>query len=111
MEYDERKYKGNKKNNKYEGRGILQGKVDSIIYNSYFKNGEYEGFERLYNGHELIYIGYFKNNKYHGKGILYSKKQIIYEGNFLDGQYNEIGIEYRKNGKRKTKICERKTFK
>ena len=113
-EYDSRKYKGNKKNNKYEGRGILYGYYDNIIFNGYFKDGEYE-FGRLYNNkyddHELKYIGYFKNNKYNGKGILYSNKQIKYEGDFLDGEYNGIGIEYIRNGKRKMKFEKGKPLK
>jgi len=101
-----KKYVGNKINNKYEGRGILYGKDDKIIFNGYFKNGKYEGFGRLYdnNSNELIYIGYFKDNMYEGKGILYSNKQIKYEGNFYYGKYNGIGTEYIKNGKRKMKF-------
>ena len=98
---------GNKKNNKYEGRGILYEKDDKIIFNGYFKDGKYEGFGRLYDeyhDHELKYIGYFKNNKFNNKGILYSNKLIKYEGNFLNGEYNGIGIEYMKNGKRKMKF-------
>ena len=104
-DYPVKKYVGKKIKDKYEGRGILYGKEDNIIYNGYFKNGEYEGFGRLYkkynDKHQLKYIGYFKNNKYNGIGILYSNEQIKYEGNFLDGEYNGIGIEYLINGKRK----------
>jgi len=53
-----KKYLGNKINNKYEGRGILYGKDDKIIFNGYFKDGKYEGFGRLYDNDskELIYI-------------------------------------------------------
>ena len=100
-------YVGKKIEGKYEGRGILYGMNDKIIFNGYFKNGEYEGFGRLYentyDNHKLIYNGYFKNGKYNGKGILYSNNQIIYEGFFLDGEYNGIGIEYLKYGKIKMK--------
>jgi hypothetical protein len=112
--FSEKKYIGNKKNNKYEGRGILYGENDNIIFNGYFKGGKYEGFGRLYDenhDNELIYIGYFKNNKYNGKGILYSNKQIKYEGNFLNGVYNGIGIEYIKYGKRKMKFENGKPLK
>ena len=35
--YSVKKYVGNKKNNEYEGRGILYGKNDKIIYNGYLK--------------------------------------------------------------------------
>ena len=104
-DYPVKKYVGKKIKDKYEGRGILYGKEDNIIYNGYFKNGKYEGFGRLYkkynDKHQLKYIGYFKNNKYNGIGILYSNGQIKYEGIFLDGEYNGIGIEYLINGKRK----------
>ena len=106
-----KKYIGNKKYNQYEGRGILLGENDNIIFNGHFKNGLYEGFGRLYQDQELIYIGYFKKNKYNGKGILYSNKQIKYEGNFLNGEYNGIGIEYRKNGKIKMKFENGKPLK
>jgi hypothetical protein len=56
-----KKYIGNKKNNKYEGRGILYTEDNKIIFNGYFKDGKYEGFGILYFGHEFTYNGYFQN--------------------------------------------------
>lgn len=85
----------------FEGRGILYDKNNHIKYNGYFKNGEYEGFGRLYEKNIIIYEGYFHNGKYHGKGILYFNNIKKYEGNFVNGQYDGIGIEYFTNGKRK----------
>ena len=56
-----------------------------MIFNGYFKNGNYEGFGSLYNNYgDLIYNGYFKNNEYNGIGILYSGNRIKYEGKFSE---------------------------
>ena len=54
-EQNDIKYKGNKMNDLYEGRGILCDKNDKIIFNGYFKKGKYDGFGRLYDNENLIY--------------------------------------------------------
>ena len=109
--YDKIKYVGKKKNNKYEGRGILYDENNNIKFNGFFKNYEYEGFGNLYENNILIYEGYFHNGKYNGKGIFYEYNNKKYEGNFVDGQLDGIGIEYYIYGKRKMEYKEGKPSK
>ena len=97
-----KKYLGEIVNDKYEGRGILYNKGQTIKFDGYYKNGERWGFGREYNENRLYYEGFFKEDKYHGKGIFYGKdNKIIYNGHYYKGYRNGIGIESIYKGKRK----------
>ena len=89
-----KKYEGNIINGLYDGKGILYDKSGKMIYQGFFKSGEYEGFGRKYEDNQLIYEGFFSKGKYEGKGTLYKNGNIIFEGNFSDDEYHGPGIFY-----------------
>ena len=104
--YDEngnKKYEGEIKNNKYEGKGIKYNKKGNKIYEGFFKNGKPEGKGIGYyeNGNKK-YEGSHKNGKPEGKGIIYEiNGNKYYEGDFKNGIWEGKGIKYYKNGNKK----------
>ena len=97
-------YIGKKKNDEYEGRGILYDISGNIKYNGFFKNGKYNGFGKLYNSNILIYVGFFNDGYKQGKGTEYINGNKKYEGKFYEGEKNGIFIEYLSNKNRRRKI-------
>ena len=98
-------YKGQIKNEIYNGRGILYD--EEYIFDGYFKDGEKNGYFRVCNNDStktLIYEGFYKKDEYNGKGTLYNNDGIIYEGYCVDGKYEGIGIEYFQKGEIKRKM-------
>lgn len=87
-------YKGEIKNGKMEGFGILYSSLGR--YEGEFRNGAYEG-----NGNFLFcsgdrYIGEFKNNVFHGRCLFYLKHGETYKGLWENGKRkfgNEIFSE------------------
>ena len=85
-------YKGNFKNNYYNGKGILYNynyeKERFILYEGSFLNGNYNGYGILYFNYCKIkqYEGNFLNGIYNGKGIKYNEKgEEVFKGNFKEG--------------------------
>ena len=101
QEKTKKKYEGEIKDGKYNGRGILYDFSGKIEYNGYFKDNKYEGYGREYNFYDnkLKYEGFFSNYKYNGKGILYYKNdKIFFCGIFKDDEFVK-GILYDPDGK------------
>ena len=84
------KYKGEKKNDEFEGKGEM------IYYNGKYegewKNGLREGFGiyRYNNGEK--YIGMWKNNLEEGNGRYIYKNGDIYDGYFKEGKKEGKGL-------------------
>lgn len=96
-----KKYTGEIKDGKYEGRGILYDYSGKIEYDGYFKDNKYEGFGREHNFYDnkLKYEGFFSNFKYNGKGILYYKNnKKFFCGIFKENEFVK-GILYDPEGK------------
>ena len=93
------KYKGEYKNDKYEGRGILYNTEGKIEFNGYFSKGNYDGFGNLFSNNKLKYEGYFSEGKKNGKGLLYyyNSEKIYFNGIFDMNNYIE-GIEFDPHG-------------
>ena len=101
QEKTKRKYEGEIKDGKYDGRGILYDFSGKIEYNGYFKDNKYDGYGREYNFYDnkLKYEGFFSNYKYNGKGILYYKNnKIFFCGIFKDDEFVK-GILFDPEGK------------
>ena len=106
-------YKGQWKNNRFEGRGLLYRtnlSGENLLYEGEFRNGRCCGYGRQFfqNGTvsyegifknseikrgkkydptgKLVYEGFFKNFLYHGKGVLYKGEQKII-GTFRQGHH------------------------
>ena len=96
-----KKYEGDYKNNKAEGKGIEYYINGNKKYVGDYKIGVSEGKGIVYyiNGNKR-YEGYFKKNKAEGKGILYYKNgNKKYEGYFKNGEFEEKGIIFYEKGK------------
>ena len=99
-EKKKKKYVGEMKDGKYEGRGTFYDFSGKIEYDGYFKDGNYEGYGREYNFYDnkLKYEGFFSNYKYNGKGVLYYKNnKIFFVGYFKENDYVK-GILYDPEG-------------
>ena len=99
-EKKKKKYVGEMKDGKYEGRGTFYDFSGKIEYDGYFKDGNYEGYGREYNFYDnkLKYEGFFSNYKYNGKGMLYYKNnKIFFVGYFKENDYVK-GILYDPEG-------------
>ena len=98
-------FEGNKKNDKYEGRGILY--CYDGEFNGYFKNGEYDGF-----GRHIIEkykcIGFFKKGSLL-EGIIYYNNIKKYELSFYNKDIG-IGIEFLENGNIKRKMIYKRLY-
>lgn len=87
-------YSGNKKNNKYHGKGVLKFKNDEK-YEGEFLKGQFYGFGTYTYGPKSTsafekYEGYYKKGKRSGTGIL-KTDDWVYEGQFIDDLANGYG--------------------
>ena len=92
-EYERKKYEGDWKNDKIEGKGKMIWK-DGGIYEGEWSNNlkEGKGIEISPNGEK--YEGNFKNSKCDGKGVFYYKNGDRYEGDFKNDNKHGSGIMY-----------------
>ena len=119
-EYERKKYEGDWKNDKIEGKGKMIWKNGCIYEGEWsnnlkegkgkaiFKDGSiYEGewSNNLKEGKGILifpggekYEGNFKNSKCDGKGVLYYESGDRYEGDFKNGKRHGSGIMYFSNG-------------
>lgn len=87
-------YSGDKKNNKYHGKGVLKFKDDEK-YEGEFLKGQFYGFGTYTYGPKSTsafekYEGYYKKGKRSGTGIL-KTDDWVYEGQFIDDLANGYG--------------------
>ena len=94
-------YNGYFKNNKKNGKGILQYKhfTSKFTYSGNFVDDCFKGFGNLITEKEK-YSGQFNNNEYNGKGILIDKEGNIYDGNFINGLKFGNGKIIKSNGEK-----------
>jgi len=92
-EYERKKYEGDWKNDKIEGKGKMIWK-DGSIYEGEWSNNlkEGKGIQIWPNGQK--YEGNFKNSKFEGKGVLYYENGDRYEGDFKNDNRHGSGIMY-----------------
>ena len=86
------KYNGYYKNDKYDGNGILYYE-NGEYYKGEFKDNYFDGrgYECLSDG-SLRYNGYFVKNIYEGKGIFFNyKEKEYYFGVWKNGKMNGMG--------------------
>ena len=92
------KYEGEWKKNNKDGLGI---KVwsNGKIYSGYWKNDTKNGIGKIIQKTGYRYEGEFKHNNYSGKGILYGPKNLLYyKGMWKNSNYDGYGIDYYSNG-------------
>lgn len=105
--FDNSFYKGEFKNDKFNGFGIYKF-TNQDLYIGYFKNGIKNGFGKLLYENSNEFIGYFINDLIEGKGIFYdnqNKRKLIcnWKNNMLEGKglliYEDkiIELNYEKN--------------
>ena len=88
---NKRIYKGDLKNFKKEGKGIMECK--SYIYEGDFVNDKKKGKGKLiYNDNGNVYEGEFDNDDINGYGLFTFKNKHSYEGEFLNGFFHGKGI-------------------
>ena len=81
------------------GKGVIYNKKGEIIYKGNFKNDKYNGYGEYFYEDGKYYIGEWENGEKNGKGILYYKNnKIQYEGNFINDKFNGLGKYYYENG-------------
>ena len=87
------KYEGQFKNGKREGKGKLDF-GDGNYYEGDFKNDKYdgEGYFKFNDGRE--YNGYWKNNEMNGKGTFTWDTDKRYEGEYKDSRKEGFGTYY-----------------
>ncbi len=92
---DGRSYKGQVTNKMPNGFGSLYDKDGILIYEGYFKEGEYHGDGKLYCGGILSQEGCYKDGKLEGAGRQYGEfGQLSFEGAFQQGRFHGYGITY-----------------
>ncbi|CAD8146305.1 unnamed protein product [Paramecium pentaurelia] len=89
-------YKGQFKNNKFHGDGILI-VVNEFQYNGHFENNQFNGYGNLQKENQ-IYEGWFKNGFYFGTGKLILPNKDVYVGQFSDGLFQGEGQYVWANG-------------
>ena len=102
-------------NNEYiclikEGNGKIYNENGKMIYKGNFKDNSFngEGIQYIYDysdGRFIKYQGSYLNGNYNGKGILYFdySKIKLYEGQFINGSYDGKGIKYNTKGEEEFK--------
>ena len=94
-EYERKKYEGDWKNDKIEGKGKMIWKTGEVYEGEWSNNlKEGKGIETYTNGEK--YEGNFKNSKFEGKGVLYYTNGDRYEGDFKNNNRHGSGIMYYK---------------
>ena len=92
-EYERKKYEGDWKNDKIEGKGKMIWKTGEVYEGEWSNNlKEGKGIETYTNGEK--YEGNFKNSKFEGKGVLYYENGDRYEGDFKNDNRHGSGIMY-----------------
>jgi hypothetical protein len=85
-------YKGQWKDGKRNGEGIMAYKTANKVYST-FKNNQIDGFTKIINEENDVYQGYFTNGYANGHGIIKSSKDASYEGNWLSNNQHGFGYE------------------
>jgi len=94
-EYGRKKYEGDWKNDKIEGKGKMIWKTGEVYEGEWSNNlKEGKGIHTFSDGEK--YEGNFKNSKYEGKGVLYYTNGDRYEGDFKNNNRHGSGIMYYK---------------
>ena len=92
-EYGRKKYEGDWKNDKIEGKGKMIWKTGQVYEGEWSNNlKEGKGIETYTDGAK--YEGNFKNSKFEGKGVLYYANGDRYEGDFKNNNRHGSGITY-----------------
>ena len=92
-EYGRKKYEGDWKNDKIEGKGKMIWKTGEVYEGEWSNNlKEGKGIETYPDGEK--YEGNFKNSKFEGKGVLYYTNGDRYEGDFKNNNRHGSGITY-----------------
>ena len=95
-EYERKKYEGDWKNDKIEGKGKMIWKTGEVYEGEWSNNlKEGKGIETYTDGAK--YEGNFKNSKFEGKGVLYYANGCRYEGDFKNNNRHGSGIMYYKS--------------
>ena len=95
-EYGRKKYEGDWKNDKIEGKGKMIWKTGEVYEGEWSNNlKEGKGIHTFSDGEK--YEGNFKNSKYEGKGVLYYTNGDRYEGDFKNNNRHGSGIMYYKS--------------
>ena len=95
--YNKKKYEGDFKNDKIDGKGILYYN-NGNKYEGNWKNDKKEGKGILYYNNGNKYEGNWKNDKKEGKGIFNFNNGDRYEGDFKDDKREGKGILNYNNG-------------
>jgi hypothetical protein len=86
-----KKYEGNFKNDKFEGKGTYYYENGKIKYDGEWVNDKFEGNGKEYYENGKYYIGEFKLGLKNGKGIQYYKDgNIEYEGYWINNEFQQI---------------------
>ena len=90
-----RKYKGQFKRDKMNGKGIYEwyeGQSKGDIYNGDFKDDLFDGNGTYQFSDGTIYIGEFKRGVKEGKGKIIYSDGSFYEGEYMDGHKSGKGV-------------------
>ena len=84
-------YKGEWKNGKFHGKGILKEAWGGIYFGD-FKNNLAHGYGRQEEPDGEYWEGEIRNDKLNGKGIWVTSEGSVYQGDFKDNLLDGIGI-------------------
>jgi antitoxin component YwqK of YwqJK toxin-antitoxin module len=88
-----KKYNGNWKNNKYNGKGKLYHSNGIIEYSGNFSDGLYHGYGVLSNKKGInLLSGYWIHGNYYGSSTEYNKDGYNVDGKNVNGQTQRIAI-------------------
>jgi hypothetical protein len=90
-------YKGQLKDGKMHGEGIMQ-YVNGDRYEGYWEDGKFHGIGIYTWANRSSYVGEWKDGKMHGQGKYTFADGIYYVGQFKDGKFHGIGIRQYANG-------------
>jgi hypothetical protein len=90
-------YKGDWKNDKFHGFGILITRAKQI-YQGYFLNGSPEGKGRIFFPNGDLLRGNFKTGKIKDKGVYVTQEGSRYVGPFVDNRAEGVGVEQYSEG-------------
>lgn len=96
-------YRGQLKNNKMYGIGILydtDSEQNTVSYIGEIQEGRFDGYGcEYYKNGWIRYEGYWKDNKWHGYGkVFYEGGNVMYEGTLKKGCFSGNGVKYSKDG-------------
>lgn len=93
-------YTGNFKDDKFEGKGMLEMHSSGINYEGFFSNDRFEGQGRLFKKNKEIYVGEFSRGWFHQRGKLYYSDGDYYEGEYVYGSRHGRGVYHHSNSDR-----------